>query len=82
MSSRGRRISEGDWVKEECDLAYHLKNINLSAIVPQEGKPGSKTKQNSSLEAIAVKFHKNNGGQCRVIALEVIRSNGLVYKFW
>lgn len=34
-------------VKEECDLTYHLKNINLSAIVPQEGKP--EAKQNKTL---------------------------------
>lgn len=42
------------------------KNINLFAMVPQESKCGSKTKQNSSLEVIIVKFHKNNGGLSRM----------------
>lgn len=35
-------------------------------MMPQEWKHGSETKQNSSLEAIIVKFHKNNGGLSRM----------------
>lgn len=35
-------------------------------MVPQEGKCGSKTKQNFNLEAIIVKFYKNNGSLSRM----------------
>lgn len=51
------------WIK----YVYNLKkNINLFAMVPQEGKCGSKTKQNFNLEAIIVKFYKNNGSLSRM----------------